>query len=156
DHLADADDPVRVEEHVLGTAKTDPFGAELACGLGVARSLGVGANAESADLIGPFHQLREIARHVRLAGWHLAEHYFTGRAVEGYQLAFADGVAAAGQSLGFVIDAELPCAGHAGAPHAACDHGRVAGHPAAGGQDSPRGVHAVNVFGAGLDPDQDH
>ena len=45
---------------------------------------------------------------------------------------------------------------HARPPHAACDNGGVAGHPAACGQNARGGVHAVNVFGAGFDADQNH
>ena len=42
------------EEHVLGAAQADAFGAELAGDLGVARDIGIGAHAEfAAELVGP-------------------------------------------------------------------------------------------------------
>ena len=50
-HVLDA---VFGEEHVLGAAESDAFGAELAGHLGVARDVGIGAHAElAAELVGP-------------------------------------------------------------------------------------------------------
>ena len=57
---------------------------------------------------------------------------------------------------GLIIDPDVAGAGDTGPAHAARDHGRVAGHAAPGGQNALGRVHAVNVFRAGLDPDQDH
>ena len=48
DHLADRLDTVGLEEHMLGTAQADALGAELDGLRGVARGVGVGADA-SAD-----------------------------------------------------------------------------------------------------------
>ena len=45
-----------LEEHVLGAAKADAFGAHFASSARILRRIGVGAHAELADLIGPFHQ----------------------------------------------------------------------------------------------------
>ena len=58
--------------------------------------------------------------------------------------------------LRLVVDGEHPRARDAGPAHAAGDDGGVAGHAAARGQYALGRVHAVNVLGAGLDPDQDH
>ena len=42
------------EEHVLGAAQADAFGAELPRRFGIARNVGIGAHAElAAELIGP-------------------------------------------------------------------------------------------------------
>ena len=57
DHLAHGDDPLVAEEHVLGAAQADPLGAELAGLGGVLRGVGVGADLERADLVGPLHQV---------------------------------------------------------------------------------------------------
>jgi hypothetical protein len=54
-----------------------------------------------------------------------------------------------------VIDADACRAGDAGLAHAARHHGGVRGHAAARGQDAFGGVHAVDVFRAGLDAHQD-
>ena len=155
DHLADRQDALRVEEHVLGAAEADAFGAELAGGFGVHRGFGVGAHAHAAVLVGPFHQGAEIAGHRRLDHRDGADEDLAGGAVQGDRLAGADELAAGGQHLAVVVDADAAGAGDAGPPHAAGDHRGVAGHAAAGGQDALGGVHAVDVFRAGLDADQD-
>ncbi len=60
-HLAHRLDPLALEEHVLGAAQADPFGAEIAGPLGVGRRIGIRANLERAILVGPFHHGGEIA-----------------------------------------------------------------------------------------------
>ena len=58
-HVADA---ILGEEHVLGAAQADAFGAVQARDFGVAGNIGVGAHAEfAAKFVGPVHQFREIA-----------------------------------------------------------------------------------------------
>ena len=64
-HLAHRHDPLAVEEHVLGAAKADAFGAERAGGARVRRGLGVGAHLIRLT-IRPGHERREIAGHLRL------------------------------------------------------------------------------------------
>ena len=61
DHLPHGDDPLVAEEHVLGAAQADPLGAELAGLGGVLGRVGVGADLERADLVGPVHQRGEVA-----------------------------------------------------------------------------------------------
>ena len=58
--------------------------------------------------------------------------------------------------VGGVVDAQRARARDAGLAHAARDHRRVRGHAAARGQNALGRVHAVDVFGAGLDAHQDH
>ena len=94
DHLPHGDDPLLAEEHVLGPAQPDPLGAELA-GLGrVLGGVGVGADLERADLVGPFHQGGEVARDRRGDGRHLADHDVAGRAVDREVVAGLDRLAA--------------------------------------------------------------
>ena len=49
-----------LEEHVLGPAQADALGAETAGALGVAAVVGVGSNAQSADVVGPAEQCGEV------------------------------------------------------------------------------------------------
>ncbi len=67
DHLAHRDDAVLLEEHVLGAAKADALGAEGERRPGVGRRLGIGADPHPPRLVGPLHQLAEIAGKLRLA-----------------------------------------------------------------------------------------
>ena len=71
DHLAHRSDPVGLEEHVLGAAQADPFGAELAGDLGILRRIGIGAHPEPAELVDPAHEGAEIAGQRRRHGRHL-------------------------------------------------------------------------------------
>ena len=87
------------EEHVLGAAQADAFGAEFAGFAGVLRRVGVGADAEAAHSVGPLHQ--------GLVGWrelgsdeiHLAGVDDAFAAIEREPLAFLDGLAADGHGL---------------------------------------------------------
>ncbi len=53
DHLAHREDAVGLEEHVLGAAQPDAFGAVFQRGAGIGRRIGIGAHAEAAHLVGP-------------------------------------------------------------------------------------------------------
>ena len=132
-----------------------PSRAELDGGARIFRRVGVDANAELADLIGPAHQRAELARQFRLDHRHPAGQHLAERAVDGDDVAGLEGARADAHGAAAVIDANGAAAGDAGLAHAARDHGGVRGHAAAGGQNAFGGVHAVNVFRAGLDPHQD-
>ena len=58
--------------------------------------------------------------------------------------------------LGAGVDRKGARARYAGPPHAARDHGGMAGHPAACRQDALGRVHAVNVFWRCFDAAEDH
>ena len=90
DHLAHRGDARGVEEHMLGAAQADPLRAELTRGAGVVGCVGVGADLQAANLIGPAHQRAEVARQLGLHGRHRARHHLTGRAVDGERVALAD------------------------------------------------------------------
>ncbi len=71
------------EEHVFRAAETDTFGTECAGGLGVARNVGIGADAKlAAELISPFHEGGEVVRfRIGLARLALAQINFAQRAI---------------------------------------------------------------------------
>jgi hypothetical protein len=62
DHLAHGQNPLALEEHMLGAAEPDAFGAEGARHARIGRRLGIGAHLHAARGIRPFHDGGEIAR----------------------------------------------------------------------------------------------
>ena len=82
DHRPHRLDAVALEEHVLGAAQADAFGAELAGPLGVGRRVGVRADLHRAILVGPAHHRGEVAGELRRLRGDLAGHHFAGRAVD--------------------------------------------------------------------------
>ena len=162
DHGLHVRDAILGEEHVLGAAQADAFGAELARGLGIARNIGIGAHAEAAaELVRPAHERRHDAggrigvERVGLAGEDLA-----GGTVERQPVAFLQRhlLAAHGHAdfLALRVDVDVARAGHAGRAHAAANHGRVAGHAAARSENALGHFHAVNVVRLGFGAHQDH
>ena len=61
DHFADRNDALALEEHVLGAAEPDAFGAKTAGGARVERRLGVGAHLHPAHRVRPLHEDGKIA-----------------------------------------------------------------------------------------------
>ena len=161
-HLLHERQTIFGEEHVLGAAEADAFGAELAGDFGVARDIGVGANAElAAEFVGPAHELADvIVREIRLDRFRLAQIDVARGAIERNEIAFLDGDGFAadlrGEDLLLFVDADAAGADDAGPAHAARDDGRVAGLAADRGQNAFRHVHAVNIVGRGFLADQKH
>ena len=156
DHLAHRDDAFVVEEHVFGAAEADPFGTEAERRLGIARRLGVGADAQAPRIVRPAHERREIVGERGLDRRHLALQQLAARAVDGDDIARRDHRVARPAQPCRLVDAKLSDAGDTRASHAAGHDGGVAGHAAPAGDDAPGGVHAVDVLGAGLGAQQDH
>ena len=59
-HGAHVRQAVLGEEHVLGAAQADAFGAERARLDGIARNVGIGANPHAAERLGPAHELQQL------------------------------------------------------------------------------------------------
>ncbi len=156
DHLAHGQDAVGIEEHVFGTAQADALGAELAGHAAILRRFGIGAHSHPPVLVGPFHQRAEVAGELGFDGRHAAGHDLSAGAIERQHIAFVECPCADLQAAACHVDGDCRGAGDAGAAHAARHHGRMAGHAAARGEDALGRMHAVNVFRARLDPNQDH
>ncbi len=157
DHGAHVLNAVFGKEHVLGAAEADAFSAEQTRLLGVARNVGIGADAQPADGIDPAHKLDQIGivglgvERLELAGDDAA-----GGAVERDVVALLEGTPLHAQFLfGFVDDA-VAGAGHAALAHAAGDNGRVRGHAAARGENAFGHFHAGDVLGRGFAANQNH
>ena len=111
-----------------------------------------------AELVHPRHDGAEVSGQAAagtVGTW--PQHHFAGGAVQGDQIALPDDRRPflAVHCSGIVIDLDVAAAGNAAFAHAARHDGGVGGHAAAGGQDALGGIHAVDVFGRGFDPNQD-
>ena len=156
EHLAHQLLAVLAEEHVLGTAESDPLGAERACPLGVLGEVRVRAHAEPADLVGPAEHLVELLADPGRDQLDLVLRHEPGRAVDGDPIARRDlGLPHLQDPVGGV-DFEVRGAGDAGPAHAPGDQRRVRGLAALGGEDSPRGVKAGDVLSLGEPSHEDH
>ena len=156
DHLAHRDDALALEEHVLGAAQADAFGAEAARGARVERRLGVGAHLHAAHPVGP---CISVANSPVISGLTIGTAPTSTWPVAPSMVMtspFFSVTPPALHRLRRVVDADRAGAGDAGLAHAARDDRRVRGHAAAGRQDALGGVHAVDVLGRGLDAHQHH
>ena len=89
DHLAHGEDAVLVEEHVLGAAQPDAFGAERAGLAGIVGGVGIGPHTQAPHLVGPAHDAAEIAGEFRLAHLDASFQDFARGAVDGDDVSLA-------------------------------------------------------------------
>ena len=66
---------------MLGTAKANALCAQLNSVCGVGRCVGVGANAQGSELVGPLHDSLEVSAHSRFLSGDVALVNLTGGAV---------------------------------------------------------------------------
>jgi hypothetical protein len=116
DHLAHGGNAPGLEEHVLGAAQADAFGAELAGDLAIERGFGVGAHFHAAVLVGPDHQRGEIADQFGFHHRHFAGHDLAGRTVERDQVAFGHFAVADARLARGHVDRQARGARNAGRP----------------------------------------
>ena len=67
---------------MFGAAKADALRAEIARGGGIVWRVGIGADAESLDLVRPLHDGAEISGKLCRSCFHLALHDFAGGSVK--------------------------------------------------------------------------
>jgi hypothetical protein len=151
DHLAHRADAVGIEEHVLGAAQTDAFGAELERDARIIRRIALARTFSLRTLSA--HPI-SVPNSPESAGSCIGTLPASTWPVEPSTVTispFLERLPAALIGLRRVVDTQRAGAGDARLAHAARDHRRVRGHAAARGEDAFGGVHAVNVFGRGLD-----
>jgi hypothetical protein len=156
DRLAEDDELVGVEEHVLGPREADALRAELARACRVDTGVGVGPDAEAAIGVGQREDFVEVRVVAGGGGRDGAHEDFARGAVDGDHLAL--GVLLAGQrhDARVEVDVQLGDGGDAGLADLPRDDGGVGGHPAARGEDAGGDGHALEVLRRGLDPDEQH
>ena len=161
DHLADLVDVI--EEHVLGAAQADAFGAERDRLRRLIGLVGIRADLELAVLVGPVHQLLEAAIDVRLLGCQflLMSTCTTSLGLVATAPAKTSPVkpsmqmsspslkvlALDGDGALVVIDVQLAGTDDADLAHLPADEGRVRARAAERRENALGGLHAAKVFG---------
>ena len=139
---------------MLGTGQADALCAELACLACVVRSVGIGADLQTAIFVGPCHDSAELAGDGGIDGGDDAVVDLAGRAVERDEVALVEGLAGESELLVGLVHLNVAAAGNAALAHAAGNDCRVAGHAAANGQNALCGLHALDILGRGLKTDE--
>ncbi len=149
------EDALRGEEHALGAAKANAFGAEAVAVVGVGDGVGVDTDLKATVFVGPAHEAAEVSAEV--GGNHLDGAFVneTSGPVDGEDVAFVVDFVTDGEGLGFFVDDDLGGAGDAAFAHGTGDDRGVGGHAAASGEDSLGVDHADDVLGGGLGADED-
>ena len=154
DHLTEHGDTILVEEHMLGTGQADAVCAKLKSFCSVCGSIGIGTYVEVAILVSPSHDAAEFTGDGSIDSGDHAFVDVTGGTVNGDEVAFFDGLAGQFELLVLFIHLDIAAAGDTAGAHAAGNDCCVAGHTAANGQDALCSLHAFDIFGAGLETDQ--
>ena len=156
DHFAECADPCGIEEHMLGTAKTDALRAERSRLLCILGRIGIRSDAERLVLVRKLHDAAEVTR-IGICGNGGDEAVVDGTrgAVEGQDVALLEQLAREHELLVLLIHLDIAAAGDAAGTHAARDDCRVRGLTAADGEDALRELHAFDVLGRGLEADED-
>src|SRR5262249_55395979 len=138
---------------------------------GLTGQVGVGADAQLADRVGPLHQLGELLidprllrvhrlvdehlhNFTRLAG-HLAGDDLAGEAVDRQPVALLEYLIADRDSAFVVVDVQGAAADDADLAHLPADERGMAGSAAEGRQNAIGRLHAADVFRAGFTTHQD-
>src|SRR5262249_29481231 len=139
------------EEHVLGTAEADAFGAKRTSLNGIARNVGIGADLHRAERFRPLHKFLQFGIvGIRIDGVEFAFDHAAGSAVERNPVTFFEGLALHAHFALLFVNNHFAGAGHAALAHAARHDSGMAGHAAARGENTFRDFHAVNVLGRGF------
>ena len=90
DHLTESSDSVFLEEHMLGTAKTDTLSAKLSCLLSICRCICVCTNFQSSELVSPCHNAAECTSDSSIYGLDLTFINITGCTIDGDEVSLVE------------------------------------------------------------------
>ncbi len=141
---------------MLGPAEADALRSEVSRHLRVPRRVGVGPHLQPPHLVDPAHERPEFLAHRRLDQIGPPLDHFPGGAVERDHPPRPHRDRPDRELPFFLVDHQLAAADHAAFAHPPGDHGGVARHAAAGGQNPLGGVHAADILRRGFRPHQDH
>ena len=154
DHPLHHRQPLVAEEHVLGAAEADPLGAELARADGVGGVVGVRADLEPSEAVGPAEDRLEVVVQLRRHELDRTEVHRAAAAVDRDRIALVQLMPA--EPCDAVLERQPLAAGDAGLPHSPGDDRGVRGHAAVDGQDPVRRDHPVDVVRRRLVAHEDH
>ena len=161
DHLAHGGNSVALEEHVLGAAQPDSFGAEPARDSRVGRRVGVCPDLETARLVGPTEQPRErlVGRRGSSASTSANDRHdlarrrreiaavdLSGGSVQCEPVAFGNRFAADIEAPVFRVDRDRLAADDRAFAHTARDDRRVARHASARRQHGASRDDSVKIL----------
>ena len=155
-HVAGDQKSLVVAKHVLGAAEPDAPRAELACLCCFCRRVGVRANIEPADRVGPAEHRVERLGHRRRNERHGAGNDLAGRSVNRERVSLGERARTNRQCALGEVDMEFFATNDAGRAHAARHDGGMRGEPAARSQDSSRREHSVEVVRRRLPAHENH
>ena len=156
DHFTECCDSVSLEEHMLGTAQTDTFSAQLTSLLSVCRSISVSTNLQSSVLVCPAHDTAECTSDRCVNGRDDAVVDVTGRTVDRDVVALVEGLASQLELLVLFVHLDVAAAGYTAGTHTTCNNGSVRSHTATNSQDTLRCLHTGDIFRRGLQTNQDN
>ena len=136
DHFLHGGKTVDFHEHMLGSGETDAVSAEIAGFLSIDGVIGVGADIESADFVGPAEEFFEFFTHGRGDHGNFTGKDAAGSAVDGKGVVFGVGFTGDDDFLFFGVDFQSFGAADGGNTHAAGENRRVAGHAAVAGENT--------------------
>ena len=155
DHLLHDRQPLGRHEHVLGAAEADPFRAELARLRGVLGRVGVPADPQATEPVGPVEDRLEVLVDRGRHEWHGADDHAAGATVDRQLVALAKRDVADLHRSGVHVDRERLAARDAGLSHPARDDGGVRGHAAVRREHTARVDQAVDVVRRRLPADEE-
>ena len=138
----------------IEAALTDTLGTQLASLLGIGGGVGVGADLQLTELVGPGHDAAELAADGSVDSGNSLAVDVTGGAVQGDPVALNIGAAGQLELLVLLVHLDGAAAGDTAGAHAASDDGSVRGHTAADGQDALSSGHTLDILGRGLQTNQ--
>ncbi len=104
-HLAEGEDTVSFKEHMLSTTKANTFGAEFDCFFSVTDGVGICADLERTNLIGPAHDGGKVAGKFSFNGSNLPFVDNTAGSVQRDKVTFIETLASLGcKEFAFFID----------------------------------------------------
>src|SRR5699024_7474447 len=123
DHLAECVDSVALEEHMLCTAQTDAFSAQLACFLRVSRCITVCADFHCSVLVSPAHDASQLAcdRSVYCRDDSVVD--VTCGSVDGDRVSLVELFACECESLICFGHSDVAASGYTACTHTTCNNG---------------------------------
>ena len=124
-HFNNDRQPFHIVEHPLGTAQTDTHGTVFKRPLGIVWCVGIGHDLEAGGFISPAQQRDQFRGKLGLDHWYFAEVDVARGAIEGNQVAFADGLSTDKGLAHLHVDMNTLGSRDTGFAHAACHDCRV-------------------------------